>query len=404
MFIGTECPLVNLYVGRLAEMQREYGPRGLQILAVNSNGHDSVEAIAKHAASRHLPFPVLVDADQRVADRLKAARTPEAILLDAGWIVRYRGRIDDQYAVGADRRSPLRHDLKEAIIDVLAGKTVRVAETKVEGCFISRAVAPAPQEPERQVTYCRDVAPIIQKHCQECHRPGQVAPFSLLTYAQARSWSATIRAVVKSERMPPWNADPRHGGAGSLFVEVSRAFLHTGTLAAGGGRGLTQFDIFARYLFSVDLPMPKIDLAAVPERKGTGYPPQFNAMSADRVRQRLGDAGGLRDFGINLMRLPPGTWSAQRHWHTHEDEFVYVLEGEVTLVEDEGETPLRAGECAAFAKNSGNGHHLINKSGAMAVYLEVGSRQREDITYCSDVDMMSTNADGRFTRKDGTPY
>ncbi|MFO0970206.1 MAG: redoxin domain-containing protein, partial [Gemmataceae bacterium] len=159
VFIGTECPLVNLYVGRLAEMQREYGPRGLQILAVNSNGHDSVEAIAKHAASRHLPFPVLVDADQRVADRLKAARTPEAILLDAGWIVRYRGRIDDQYAVGADRRSPLRHDLKEAIIDVLAGKTVRVAETKVEGCFISRAVAPAPQEPERQVTYCRDVAP-----------------------------------------------------------------------------------------------------------------------------------------------------------------------------------------------------------------------------------------------------
>ena len=150
--------------------------------------------------------------------------------------------------------------------------------------------------------------------------------------------------------------------------------------------------------------MPKIDLAAIPERRGTGYPPRFNTMSVDRVRQRLGDAGGLKDFGVNLMHLPPGAWSAQRHWHTHEDEFVYVLEGEVTLVEDEGETVLRAGECAAFAKNSGNGHHLINKSGAMAVYLEVGSRQREDITYCSDVDMMSTNADGRFTRKDGTPY
>jgi uncharacterized cupin superfamily protein len=127
-------------------------------------------------------------------------------------------------------------------------------------------------------------------------------------------------------------------------------------------------------------------------------------MSVDRIRQRLGDAGGLRDFGINLMRLPPGNWSAQRHWHTHEDEFVYVLEGEVTLVEDEGETLLRAGDCAAFAKNSGNGHHLINKSNAMAVYLEVGSRRREDVTYCSDVDMMSANADGRFTRKDGTPY
>ena len=150
--------------------------------------------------------------------------------------------------------------------------------------------------------------------------------------------------------------------------------------------------------------MPKIDIAAVPKRKGTGYPPQFNALSAERIRQRLGDAGGLKDFGVNLMHLPPGNWSAQRHWHTHEDEFVYVLEGEVVLVEDGGETLLRAGDCAAFAKNSGNGHHLINKSSATAVYLEVGSRKKDDVTYCSDVDMMSPNSDGRFLHKDGTPY
>ncbi|WP_395644650.1 cupin domain-containing protein [Terricaulis sp.] len=150
--------------------------------------------------------------------------------------------------------------------------------------------------------------------------------------------------------------------------------------------------------------MPKIDLRAVPERKGVGYPPQFAAASADRIRQRLGDAGGLTDFGVNLMRLPPGNWSSQRHWHTHEDEFVYVLEGELTLVEDGGETLLRAGDCAGFAKNSGDGHHLINNSNATAIYLEVGSRQPDDVTYCSDIDMMSTNADGRFTRKDGTPY
>jgi uncharacterized cupin superfamily protein len=150
--------------------------------------------------------------------------------------------------------------------------------------------------------------------------------------------------------------------------------------------------------------MPKIDIAAVPKRKGTGYPAEFNTMSAERIRQRLGDAGGLKDFGVNLMHLPPGNWSAQRHWHTHEDEFVAVLEGELVLVEDGGETVLRAGDCAAFAKNSGNGHHLINRSGAMAVYLEVGSRQKDDVTYCSDVDMMSPNSDGRFLHKDGTPY
>ena len=101
--------------------------------------------------------------------------------------------------------------------------------------------------------------------------------------------------------------------------------------------------------------MPKIDIAAVPERKGTGYPAPFDAPCVQRIRQRLGHAGGLTDFGVNLMRLPPGNWSSQRHWHSHEDEFVYVLEGELTLIEDEGETVLRAGDCAAFAKGSGNG-------------------------------------------------
>ncbi len=150
--------------------------------------------------------------------------------------------------------------------------------------------------------------------------------------------------------------------------------------------------------------MPRIDIAAVPERKGTGYPAPFDAPCAQRVRQRLGNAGGLRDFGVNLTRLPPGGWSSQRHWHSDEDEFVYVLEGELTLVEDGGETLLRAGDCAAFPKGSGDGHHMINRSAATAVYLEVGSRSPADVTTCSDVDIVSTAADGRFTHKDGSPY
>jgi uncharacterized cupin superfamily protein len=150
--------------------------------------------------------------------------------------------------------------------------------------------------------------------------------------------------------------------------------------------------------------MPKIDLSAVPKRQGTGYPPPFDAPCAQRIRQRLGDAGGLTTVGINLTRLPPGGWSSQRHWHSHEDEFVFLLDGELLLIEDGGETMLRAGDCAAFPKGTGNGHHLINRSDAVAVYLEVGSRAPEDVTICSDIDMMSTNADGRFTRKDGTPY
>ena len=150
--------------------------------------------------------------------------------------------------------------------------------------------------------------------------------------------------------------------------------------------------------------MPKIDTATVAAREGSGYPPPFDAPCAERVRQRLGNAGGLRDFGVNLMRLPPGNWSSQRHWHSHEDEFVHVLEGEVTLVEDGGETLLRAGDSAAFPKGTGNGHHMINNSPVVALYLEVGSRNPQDLTTCSDIDMMSSHADGRFTHKDGKPY
>ncbi len=150
--------------------------------------------------------------------------------------------------------------------------------------------------------------------------------------------------------------------------------------------------------------MPKINLADLPVRVGTGYPAQFNGACAGRTRRRLGDAGGLSGFGVNLMTLPPGKWSSQRHWHSHEEEFVYVLSGELILVEDGGETALCAGDCAAFPKGSGNGHHLQNRGTIEAIYLEVGSRHPDDLTTCSDIDMMSSNRDGTFVHKDGSPY
>ena len=148
--------------------------------------------------------------------------------------------------------------------------------------------------------------------------------------------------------------------------------------------------------------MPKIDIAAVPQRQGAGYPPPYDAPCAERVRQRLGNAGGLTDFGVNLMRLPPGNWSSQRHWHSHEDEFVYVLEGELTLIEDGGETVLRAGDCAAFPKGSGNGHHLINRSDGPCTFVAISAGERTCGAY-SDIDMTWT-ADGTFRHRDGTEY
>ena len=150
--------------------------------------------------------------------------------------------------------------------------------------------------------------------------------------------------------------------------------------------------------------MPKIDVPSVPERKGSGYPAPFDEPCTDRVRQRLGDAGGLTQFGVNLLHLPPGAWSSQRHWHSAEDEFVYVLSGEVTLITDKGEEVLRAGDCAAFPKGEPNGHQLINKSDMIVVCLEVGTRSNDDFCIYSDIDMQIDAKDGRYRHKDGTPY
>ena len=150
--------------------------------------------------------------------------------------------------------------------------------------------------------------------------------------------------------------------------------------------------------------MPKLDLATIEKPKGSGYPAPFHEVARDRARQRLGDAGGLTQFGVNLLHLPPGAWSSQRHWHSGEDEFVYVLSGEVTLVTDKGEEVLRAGDCAAFPKNVPDGHHLINKSSAMATVLEVGTRSEVDVCQYPDIDLMIDSRVDKYTHKDGTPY
>jgi uncharacterized cupin superfamily protein len=154
--------------------------------------------------------------------------------------------------------------------------------------------------------------------------------------------------------------------------------------------------------------MPKIDVAQVPVRVGSKYPAPFDEPCRARHTQPLGDAAGLTQFGVNLQRLPPGAWSSQRHFHTHEDEFVYVLQGEVVLVTDGGEALLRAGDCAGFEAGVRDGHHLQNRSAQDAVLLVVGSRNDEDGGEYPDIDMMFQpgrySAGNRYTRKDGTPY
>ncbi|HTK35453.1 MAG TPA: cupin domain-containing protein [Caulobacteraceae bacterium] len=151
--------------------------------------------------------------------------------------------------------------------------------------------------------------------------------------------------------------------------------------------------------------MPKIDIDAAPTRFGTGYPPPYDGPCQGRRRWKLGDAAGLTQFGANLLRLPPGQWSSQRHWHTAEDEFVFVVAGEVVLVTDEGEQMLRAGDCAGFPAGVPNGHHLQNRSDAEAVVLEVGSRRPGvDGASYPDIDLEIAPGAAVYTHRDGTPY
>jgi peroxiredoxin len=208
VFVGTECPLANLYIPSLTELHKAYAGKGVQFLLINANSQDSFLEVGAHALERDVRFPVLKDFDQQAADSFGASRTPETFLLDAERVIRYHGRIDDQYGIGFRREQPTRRDLKEAIDELLAGKPVSTAETETSGCVIARSTKPRIQG---KVTYAKEVSRILQRRCQECHRPGEIGPMSLLTYEKAKSWADTIHEVVLEERMPPWHADPLHG-------------------------------------------------------------------------------------------------------------------------------------------------------------------------------------------------
>ena len=150
-----------------------------------------------------------------------------------------------------------------------------------------------------------------------------------------------------------------------------------------------------------------IDPLEIEARTGTGYPEPYRENVVARCKRALGDAFGLTRYGVNLVELSPGTWSSQRHWHTHEDEFVFVVSGELTLITDAGEQILTPGMVAGFPAGDANGHHLINKGDEVASYLEVGDRNPQDEVFYPDIDLLfKVNEVGEheFTNRDGVPY
>ncbi|HXP65104.1 MAG TPA: cupin domain-containing protein [Steroidobacteraceae bacterium] len=150
--------------------------------------------------------------------------------------------------------------------------------------------------------------------------------------------------------------------------------------------------------------MKRILINSVPARRGTGYPAPFDQPCIDRVRQPIARSQGITRFGVNLTVIPPGGWTSQRHWHSHEDEFVWILEGELTLISNDGEETLRAGDCVAFIAGDPDGHHLVNRSAHPAKLLEIGNADTQDRCVYPDIDLLIEAGGPGFTHRDGSPY
>ena len=212
-FLGAECPLVQLYSPRLAAFANQFAAQGVRFVAVNSNRQDTVDDIRNYLSKHPLPFPYVRDEGNVVAEQFAATRTPEVFVLNSEMEIIYRGRIDDQYEPGINRPAATHNDLRNAIEQALAGQPVAVANTSAVGCMIGKVRRPVtpPTETTAQVTYCDQVVRVLQKHCIECHRAGEIGPFALDSYEEAVGWADTSLEVIDNGRMPPWHASSEHG-------------------------------------------------------------------------------------------------------------------------------------------------------------------------------------------------
>ncbi len=210
-FLGTECPLARIYGPRLQRMADEYRSQGVRFIGINSNVQDSMDDVRQYVAAYGIRFPVAKDHDRTIALEMKATRTPEVLVIDRHQIVRYRGRIDDQYQPGISRAEPKQHHLRDAIDQLLGHRSVTVAATEAVGCLISLPRAAEVNSKGNQVSFCKQVLRILQDHCIECHRQGEIGPFALEEYDEVVGWADMALEVIEQERMPPWHANPQHG-------------------------------------------------------------------------------------------------------------------------------------------------------------------------------------------------
>jgi peroxiredoxin len=210
IFTGVDCPVAQLYLPRLRALYEEYAKREVEFYGIYPNARVDVSRMAQHAHDQDIPFPILLDTNHRLADLLDAEVTPEVVVLDADWEKRYQGAIDNQFKRQGRQRQASVHYLKDALENILAGQPVATASMPPSGCPLERLPKPAPKQ---GLTYYHDIAPILQKRCETCHREGGVGPFALSSYEDAYYSASRIQENVLERRMPPWHGflNPKYG-------------------------------------------------------------------------------------------------------------------------------------------------------------------------------------------------
>jgi peroxiredoxin len=207
-FLGTECPVARLYANRIQSLAEKLEPRGVRLVGLSSNSQDSESDLLKFAKELEIQFPLIQDRGQSLARFFHASRTAEVIVVDRSGTIQYRGRVDDQFAPGVKRSAPSSSELTRAIDEILDGKTVTIPSTSPVGCLISFERS---EQKDAPVTFTKTIAPILYRHCLECHRTGEIGPFDISEYSELRGWADMIVEVIDQKRMPPWHASPEHG-------------------------------------------------------------------------------------------------------------------------------------------------------------------------------------------------
>lgn len=239
VFLARDCPMSNAYLPTLARLDKQYRDRGVAFVGVFANAEDGPATLPEHAKEYGITFPLLHDADHAAVKAFGGTINPEAVVLDAAGNVVYRGRIDDGYSARLKPNPKVtREDLKLAIDAVLAGQPVAEPRTQAFGCPILPLKKAGPARSEG-VTYHKHVVPLLQQHCQSCHRPGEVGPFALMTYAQAVRWGQEMVEFTQSRRMPPWKPEERHG---EFANQRSLSEAEIATLAAWVKAGMPEGD------------------------------------------------------------------------------------------------------------------------------------------------------------------